>query len=143
MIDLPKRKIKGGKLPGKKSTVHENPNDEGGRGHVQMTSVLRRGRLRELITINSDRGGGSKIPKIRLTSFVHGLKGFLVKGPVHTVKMFIASVALQQNATVVPKKPRHARVRNLNHETDSQFSSNFFCYIQSHFIYNHRFGYFA
>ena len=52
-------------------------------GHVQMTSVLRggrggwpisddrRGRLRDLYTINSD-GGGSKIPKIRLTSFIHG-----------------------------------------------------------------------
>ena len=33
----------------------------------------RRGRLRDLYTINSDRGrGGAKIPKIRLTSFVHG-----------------------------------------------------------------------
>ena len=53
------------------------------RGHVQMTSVLRgeggeslsddrRERLRDLYTINSDRGRGSKIPKIRLTSFVHG-----------------------------------------------------------------------
>ena len=29
--------------------------------------------MRDLYTINTDRGrGGSKIPKIRLTSFVHG-----------------------------------------------------------------------
>ena len=41
----------------------------------------RRGRLRDLYTTNTDRGrGGSKIPKIRLTSFVHGPKQVLFIG---------------------------------------------------------------
>ena len=55
------------------------------RGHVQMTSVLRGGgRVSQFLTIRgggcvisilkilTGGGGGSKIPKIRLTSFVHG-----------------------------------------------------------------------
>ena len=60
-------------------------------GHVQMTSVRRGGRgvskfltirgggcVISILTILTGGGGGSKIPKIRLTSFVHGPLGMLL-----------------------------------------------------------------
>ena len=54
--------------------------------------------MRDLYTINSDRGrGGSKIPKIRLTSFVHGP---YYQCPFHHLSRNIMAVFGQQNVSL-------------------------------------------